>query len=99
MIVARQERKTSLCTPEATGIHSIASTISLAILRHRDRLGISQTQLARRAGISRSRLNELESGREGGRGIYLTTFLQLARGLETTPDCMLDYRVVPPSRS
>lgn len=94
MIVARNKRKTSLCTPEATGIHSIASTVSLAILRERDRLRMSQTELARRAGISRTHLSQIEAGREGGRGILLVTFLRLARGLDTTPDGMLGYRVV-----
>ncbi len=96
MIVARSARKTSLCTPEATGIHSVASTISLSILRERDRLGISQTELARRAGMSRSRLSELEAGRPAtGRGIYLVTVMLLARELETTPDEMLGYRLPP----
>src|SRR5688500_11340444 len=38
------------------------ATIAAALRRERDRVGISLTELARRAGIAKSTLSQLESG-------------------------------------
>src|SRR5580704_8418902 len=93
MSVPWKSRVTSLCTPQATGLHSIAQTISLSILRYRDFRGMSQSELAQLSGVSRGRLNELEAGREGGIGLHVVTLMRLCGALATTPDCMLGYCV------
>jgi antitoxin HigA-1 len=50
-------------------------------------LGITQTELARRLGMDRVRLNEIINGR---RGITPSTALRLAKALGTTPQFWLN---------
>jgi antitoxin HigA-1 len=54
-------------------------------------LGISQTELAERIGVSFVRVNELINGK---RGVTPDTALRLARLLGTTPDVWLNLQTV-----
>ena len=47
---------------EGTGPPALISLIAASIRRERDRSGLSLTELARRAGIAKSTLSQLESG-------------------------------------
>jgi DNA-binding XRE family transcriptional regulator len=47
---------------KVTDSTSIAANIAAALRRERDRAGLSLTELARRAGIAKSTLSQLESG-------------------------------------
>jgi len=47
---------------EGTGSPALISLIAASIRRERDRAGLSLTELARRAGIAKSTLSQLESG-------------------------------------
>jgi transcriptional regulator with XRE-family HTH domain len=96
MSVPRNPRATSLCSPDATGIHSIGATVGLALLRHRDRHRLTQADMARRCGISRGRYNQLESGRQTG--ITVVTLMRLAAACGTTPDVILGFRFDVPER-
>jgi len=53
--------------PDAQGNYpakeAMAVSVALDILRHRRRLGLSQAELARRAGIRPETLNRIEQGR------------------------------------
>jgi transcriptional regulator with XRE-family HTH domain len=52
------------------------------IVARRKKLGLSQTELARRASISRATLDALENGRSGELGFSKITKLLSALGLE-----------------
>ena len=47
---------------EGTGSPALISLLAASIRRERDRAGLSLTELARRAGIAKSTLSQLESG-------------------------------------
>jgi DNA-binding XRE family transcriptional regulator len=94
VIIARKCRTTSKCSVDATGIHGIAATIGLALLRYRDSRHLTQRAMARRCGISRSRYIQIEGGRP--MGIRVATLMRLAEGCETTPDGMLGFRFAEP---
>ncbi|MEU8265912.1 XRE family transcriptional regulator [Sphaerisporangium sp. NPDC049002] len=49
-------------SPGDGGNHDLISLIAASIRRERDRAGVSLTELARRAGIAKSTLSQLESG-------------------------------------
>lgn len=70
----------------ATG-HS--DTVSRSILRIRTSVGISQTLLAYKAGISRSALNAIESGQN--RDLRVATLVRIAYALDVTPDALLGH--------
>jgi len=52
------------------------------IAEHRKKLKLTQTELARRAGISRATLDALENGRSGELGFSKVARLAAALGLE-----------------
>jgi addiction module HigA family antidote len=54
-------------------------------------LGISQTEFAKRIGVTFHRLNEIVHGR---RGVSTDTALRLAKALGTTPDLWLNLQRV-----
>jgi transcriptional regulator with XRE-family HTH domain len=54
------------------------------VAEHRKRLKLSQTELSRKAGISRSTLDALENGRAGELGFSKVAKLLSALGLELT---------------
>jgi transcriptional regulator with XRE-family HTH domain len=86
-------RLRSVCNPDATGLHSIAATVAWALLRYRDRYGLTQGALARKCGISRGRYNRIEGGEPTG--ITVATLMRLADGCETTPDGLLGFAADP----
>jgi len=49
-------------TPDHPAASSPLATIAAALRRERERIGLSLTELARRAGIAKSTLSQLESG-------------------------------------
>jgi transcriptional regulator with XRE-family HTH domain len=57
-------------------------SIGAHVAQHRKKLKLSQTGLARRAGISRATLDALENGRAGELGFTKLTKLLAALGLE-----------------
>ena len=57
-------------------------TIGAQIAEHRKKLKLSQTTLARKAGISRATLDALENGRSGELGFAKLTKLLAVLGLE-----------------
>jgi len=59
-------------------------TIGKEIAESRKKLKLSQTALARRAGLSRATLDALENGRAGELGFSKVTRLLAALGLELT---------------
>jgi len=58
------------------------ASIGAEIAERRKKLKLSQTALARRAGISRATLDALENGRAGELGFSKVTRLLAALGLE-----------------
>jgi len=58
------------------------ASIGARIAEHRKTLKLSQTALARKAGISRATLDALENGRAGELGFAKVTKLLAALGLE-----------------
>jgi HTH-type transcriptional regulator / antitoxin HipB len=58
------------------------TSIAAQIAEHRKILKLSQTVLARKAGISRATLDALENGRAGELGFAKVTKLLAALGLE-----------------
>jgi transcriptional regulator with XRE-family HTH domain len=56
--------------------------IGVQIADHRKKLKLSQTELARKAGISRATLDALENGRRGELGFTKLTKLLAALSLE-----------------
>jgi transcriptional regulator with XRE-family HTH domain len=59
-------------------------TIGEQIALHRKKLKMSQTELSRKAGISRATLDALENGRAGELGFSKVAKLLAALGLELT---------------
>jgi transcriptional regulator with XRE-family HTH domain len=57
-------------------------SIGTQIAEQRKKLKLSQTALARKAGISRATLEALENGRAGGLGFVKLTKLLAALGLQ-----------------
>jgi transcriptional regulator with XRE-family HTH domain len=57
-------------------------SIGAQIAEHRKKLKLSQTELARKAGISRATLDALENGRSGELGFAKLTRLLAAINLE-----------------
>ena len=57
-------------------------TLGAEIAQHRRKLKLTQTELARRAGISRATLDALENGRAGELGFSKIARLAAALGLE-----------------
>jgi transcriptional regulator with XRE-family HTH domain len=57
-------------------------TIGAQIAEHRKKLKLSQTTLARKAGMSRATLDALENGRAGELGFAKLTKLLAVLGLE-----------------
>lgn len=59
-------------------------SIGESIARRRKTLKLSQTELSRKAGVSRATLDALENGRAGELGFSKVTKLLAALGLELT---------------
>ena len=57
----------------------------------REKAGISQGQLARRIGISRNHLSDLE---RGVYGLSVDTLICCCKCLKTTPNELLDYKSI-----
>jgi len=53
----------------------------------RQRRGLTQRELAKRAGVSPNSVNELETGRRGG---YPTSVRRLARALDTDVELLIE---------
>jgi transcriptional regulator with XRE-family HTH domain len=51
------------------------------VREERVRLGMTQGQLAKRAGMTTAKLSELENARSGGRGPTLSRLVQVAKAL------------------
>ena len=60
------------------------TSIGEQIAAHRKSLKLSQTELARKAGVSRATLDALENGRAGELGFSKVAKLLAALGLELT---------------
>ena len=60
------------------------TSIGEQIAAHRKRLKLSQTELSRKAGVSRATLDALENGRAGELGFSKVAKLLAALGLELT---------------
>ena len=60
------------------------TSIGEQIAAHRKSLKLSQTELARKAGVSRATLDALENGRAGEMGFSKVAKLLAALGLELT---------------
>ena len=60
------------------------TSIGEQIAAHRKRLKLSQTELSRKAGVSRATLDALENGRAWELGFSRVTKLLTALGLELT---------------
>lgn len=69
----------------------MGATVGLAVLRYRDANRLTQAALARKCGVSRSRYNQVESGRDTG--MHVVTLMRLAAGCESTPNDMLGFVV------
>jgi transcriptional regulator with XRE-family HTH domain len=70
--------------PNILGIMFDLISLGDQIAERRKRLKFSQTDLARKAGLSRATLNALENGRAGELGFSKVTKLLAALGLELT---------------
>lgn len=62
-------------------------------LKSSDRRGLTQTTFAKRAGVSRGYLSDIE---RGARNVSVEVLVKLARALHVTPDCLLGFRVRAP---
>ena len=73
----------ALPSPDAQGNYpadeAMAVSLAVDILRHRRRLGLSQAELARRAGIRPETLNRIEQGRNKP---SVPTIAKIERGKE-----------------
>jgi transcriptional regulator with XRE-family HTH domain len=76
---------------------SVAERFGANVRRCREQAGLSQEAAARRAGISRSRLGELERG-VPIRPPRIDTLLRLAGALEVSPDELLKGIVWTPGQ-
>ena len=70
--------------PNILGIMLELSSLGGNIAERRKSLKLSQTELARKAGVSRATLDALENGRAGELGFSKLTKLLTALGLELT---------------
>lgn len=64
----------------------ILAALGAAIREHRTAVGLTQAQLAERAGIGRPHLNHIEGGRKSPTVVVL---VHLARGLGVDPAALL----------
>ena len=71
-----------VCLPNILGIMLDLSSIGHQIAERRKTLKLSQTNLARKAGVSRATLDALENGRAGELGFSKLTKLLTVLGLE-----------------
>lgn len=67
----------------------ILAALGAAIREHRTAAGLTQAQLAERAGIGRPHLNHIEGGRKSPTVVVL---VHLARGLGVDPAVLLQTR-------
>ena len=67
-------------------------SIGEQIAAHRKSLKLSQTELSRRAGVSRATLDALENGRAGELGFSKVAKLLTALGLELTLQTASSHR-------
>lgn len=65
---------------------TVEELLAERISREREQRGLSQAELARRAGISQSNLTRLERGE---RGFTVSTLAKIAAGLRMTPADLL----------
>ncbi len=65
----------------------ILAALGAAIREHRTAAGLTQAQLAERAGIGRPHLNHIEGGRKSPTVVVL---VHLARGLGVDPAALLE---------
>ena len=70
--------------PNILGIMLDLISVGGQIAEQRRRLKLSQTELARKAGLSRATLDALENGRAGELGFSKVTRLLASLGLELT---------------
>jgi transcriptional regulator with XRE-family HTH domain len=70
--------------PNILGIMLDLISLGGQIAERRKRLKLSQTELSRKAGLSRATLDALENGRAGELGFSKVTKLLAALGLELT---------------
>lgn len=68
----------------------ILAALGAAIREHRTEAGLTQAQLAERAGIGRPHLNHIEGGRKSPTVVVL---VHLARGLGVDPAALLPRSV------
>ena len=68
------------------------TSIGEQIAAHRKSLKLSQTELSRRAGVSRATLDALENGRAGELGFSKVAKLLTALGLELTLQTASSHR-------
>lgn len=73
-------------TPDDDG-SLILAALGAAIREHRTAAGLTQAQLAERAGIGRPHLNHIEGGRKSPTVVVL---VHLARGLGVDPAVLLE---------
>lgn len=67
-------------------------TLGQSIKQHREALGLTQAQLAERAGLTNTHLQKIEAGKTPG--ITLFTLARIAQGLDTTPAHLLNDVVI-----
>ena len=87
--VAFEQRKEKEMDMEATPSDDgslILAALGAAIREHRTAAGLTQAQLAERAGIGRPHLNHIEGGRKSPTVVVL---VHLARGLGVDPAVLL----------
>ncbi len=70
----------------------IKKLFGFSVLRHRNKLGISQEELAARSGLHRTYIGDIERGK---RNVSLENILRLATALETTPSDLLSEIKLP----
>lgn len=67
LLVEADEWEPAMPAPDADGnypaVETACASLAIDILRHRRRLGLTQAELARRAGIRQATLNLIELGR------------------------------------
>lgn len=65
---------------------SVYRAFGQAIQRHRKRLGLTQDDIARRVGLSRTSITNIEKGRQK---VLLHQILEFAACLEVAPEALL----------